>query len=82
MTNEFDVELEKLRKSESQKHLFWNMIYYFNEYLLPYDFILPYENHKDLIFEFDQHRYKKAQKKEITVVASEDDFEAEYKKFL
>ena len=24
--------------------MFWNLIYYFNDYLLPYDFILPYED--------------------------------------
>lgn len=25
---------------------FWNLVYYFNEYLLPFDFILPYESEK------------------------------------
>jgi hypothetical protein len=50
------------------------MVYYFNEYLLPYDFILPYENHKELLFEYDAHRYKKAQRKEINI-CSEKEFE-------
>jgi hypothetical protein len=66
----FDVVLEDLRKNE-QQHLFWNMIYYFNSYLLPYDFILPYENHKELLFEYDAHRYKKAQRKEINFYTEE-----------
>ena len=30
----------------SNKHIFWNMIYYFNDYHLPFEFILPYEDTK------------------------------------
>lgn len=29
---EFDVKLIDLRKSISKQYLFWNMIYFFNEY--------------------------------------------------
>jgi hypothetical protein len=32
---------------ESNKHVFWNLIYYFNDYSLPFDFILPYEDNKE-----------------------------------
>ena len=28
---------------ETNKQVFWNLIYYFNDYVLPFDFILPYE---------------------------------------
>jgi hypothetical protein len=31
-----------LRKNKEQE--FWNLIYYLNEYQLPFEFILPYEN--------------------------------------
>lgn len=39
---------------------FWNLVYYFNEYLLPFEFILPYES--DMLGkEYDG--YKREQKK-------------------
>ena len=41
---DFKVKLDLLRKEEANKLRFWNLIYYFNEYHLPYEFILPYED--------------------------------------
>jgi hypothetical protein len=35
------VELKDLRKN--YENLFWNLVYYLNEYQLPFEFILPYE---------------------------------------
>ena len=35
------VELKDLRKNH--ENLFWNLVYYLNEYQLPFEFILPYE---------------------------------------
>lgn len=40
----FKVNLGKFRSGEDYQPLFWNLIYYFNEYHLPYEFILPYED--------------------------------------
>lgn len=37
-----NLGLDKLRSD--YKQLFWNLIYYFNDYTLPYDFLLPYED--------------------------------------
>ena len=34
--------LRELRKDH--EHLFWNLVYYLNEYQLPFEFILPYES--------------------------------------
>ena len=39
---------------ESNKHVFWNLIYYFNDYLLPFDFILPYEDNKEFDLQYDE----------------------------
>jgi hypothetical protein len=36
------VELKDLRKNH--ENLFWNLVYYLNEYQLPFEFILPYES--------------------------------------
>ncbi len=43
------VKLDWLRGEESKKNneLFWNLVYYFYEYALPFEFILPYEQDKD-----------------------------------
>ena len=44
LTNESDelkISIESLRFN---KQLFWNLVYYFNDYMLPYDFMLPYED--------------------------------------
>ena len=41
---DFHANLIDLRTSFDIKHIFWNLIYYFNEYHLPYEFILPYED--------------------------------------
>ena len=44
------------------KDIFWNLIYYFNEYHLPYEFILPYE---DKTFEKESKDYKKETVKSV-----------------
>jgi len=36
------LPLDYMRVNKEQD--FWNMVYYFNEFNLPFDFILPYEN--------------------------------------
>ena len=36
------MPLEVLRREARDE--FWNLMYYFNEHQLPYDFMLPYEN--------------------------------------
>ena len=36
------VDLKDLRKNH--ENLFWNLVYYLNEYQLPFEFILPYES--------------------------------------
>lgn len=37
------MKLDVVKMRSDNKNLFWNMIYYFNDYFLPFDFILPYE---------------------------------------
>ncbi len=39
------VSQEYLQKHHEQE--LWNMVYYFNEFSLPFDLILPYENDID-----------------------------------
>ena len=41
---DYRVSLVDLRDSHSEesKQRFWNLIYYFNEHHLPYEFMLPY----------------------------------------
>lgn len=50
----FKVNLSEFRTNEFSSCLFWNLIYYFNEYHLPYEFILPYE---DKQFERELKKY-------------------------
>lgn len=38
------MKLDVVKMRSDNKNLFWNMIYYFNDYFLPFDFILPYED--------------------------------------
>ena len=40
--NDLHVDLNDFRSSEKHTEKFWNLIYYFNEYHLPFEFILPY----------------------------------------
>jgi hypothetical protein len=49
------------------------MIYYFNEYQLPYDFILPYYMGKDLCLDLDCARYKKFSRKEVAMTYVDSD---------
>jgi hypothetical protein len=41
-SEDMKLEMEKIR--QFNKHLFWNLVYYFNDYHLPFEFILPYED--------------------------------------
>ena len=50
------------------KDIFWNLIYYFNEYHLPYEFILPYE---DKTFEKESKDYKKETVKSVRLKQSD-----------
>ena len=51
-----------MRTNYEIKDIFWNLIYYFNEYHLPYEFILPYE---DKTFEKESKDYKKETVKSV-----------------
>ena len=61
---DFHADLVDLRTNYDIMDIFWNLIYYFNEYHLPYEFILPYE---DKTFEKDSKKYKYESKKELKV---------------
>ena len=39
-----DMKLDMQQMRASNKQIFWNLVYYFNEYQLPFEFILPYED--------------------------------------
>ena len=39
---ELKVDLNEFRSAANHQQNFWNLIYYFNEYHLPFEFILPY----------------------------------------
>ncbi len=41
-----DLQINMAEMREYNKHLFWNLVYYFNDYHLPFEFILPYEDTK------------------------------------
>ena len=58
------MQLNNLRLGEQGKQRFWNLIYYFNEYHLPYEFILPYECKQ---FERELKRYEQRSKKAVRV---------------
>ena len=61
---DFHADLVDLRTNYEIMDIFWNLIYYFNEYHLPYEFILPYE---DKTFERDSKKYKSETKKDMKV---------------
>ena len=54
--------------------MFWNLIYYFNDYLLPYDFILPYEDTE----EFDKS-YQDLKRNAKKVYFAKDSLDEEIK---
>jgi len=58
------LDLGHLRKDQSNTKRFWNLIYYFNEYHLPFEFILPYE---DKQFERDLKKYESKGKKQVII---------------
>lgn len=61
---------------QSNKHIFWNLIYYFNEYQLPFEFILPYEDTKV----YDQQYYElKKMASQVQVLIQRDDIEEDLK---
>ncbi len=43
---QWKLELSEFRSKAENEESFWNLIYYFNEYRLPYEFILPYKDKK------------------------------------
>ena len=65
---DFHAELVDLRTNFELKDIFWNLIYYFNEYHLPYEFILPYE---DKTFEKESKDYKKETVKSVRLKQSD-----------
>lgn len=62
-------ETESEKNSEEGMPLFWNLIYYFNEYSLPFDLILPYEEDT---FEKEYREYRKQIKKQVTFKKEEE----------
>jgi hypothetical protein len=53
------------------------MIYYFNEYQLPYDFILPYYMGEDIKEDLYCAKYKKFQRKDVAVVTKDSSSDEE-----
>ena len=49
-----DMKIDMRLLREFNKQIFWNMIYYFNEYHLPFEFFLPYEDTKTFDQEYDE----------------------------
>lgn len=49
-----DLKIDVVDIREHNKHIFWNMIYYFNDYQLPFDFILPYEETKEFDLQYEE----------------------------
>ena len=71
----FEAEDLKMNFQEirlNNKHIFWNMIYYFNDYQLPFDFILPYEDSKEFDKEYEE---LKRTSKAVKIIQVKDDIE-------
>jgi hypothetical protein len=49
------IDINNLRTKNKQ--IFWNLIYYFNDYQLPFEFILPYEDTNQ--FDIDYEEFKR-----------------------
>ena len=62
--NDLRVDLNEFRSRKEHTEKFWNLIYYFNEYHLPFEFILPYQNKN-----VDKYlkKYKSKIKKKVTI---------------
>ena len=48
------MKIDVATMREFNKQVFWNMIYYFNDYQLPFDFILPYEDTKSFDEQYEE----------------------------
>lgn len=48
------MKIDVVKMRLDNKNLFWNMIYYFNDYYLPFDFILPYEDTTEFDMGYDE----------------------------
>jgi len=48
------LKIDVNKQRESNKQIFWNMIYYFNDYQLPFDFILPYEDTQEFDEQYEE----------------------------
>ena len=68
------VQLKDLRKNH--ENLFWNLVYYLNEYQLPFEFILPYESNVQQL-KFDS--YKKEIKKQVVKTESSKVWQSSHK---
>jgi len=55
------LPLKFLRREKEQD--FWNLVYYFDDYKLPFEFILPYEN--DVVKQ-DYVAFRQEQRKQVT----------------
>ncbi|CDW84381.1 UNKNOWN [Stylonychia lemnae] len=48
------MKIDMCKMRQENKNLFWNIIYYFNDYSLPFDFILPYEDTSEFDLDYEQ----------------------------
>lgn len=49
-----DLKLEMDRLRQDNKQMFWNLIYYFNDYHLPFEFVLPYEDTREFDRQYEE----------------------------
>ena len=49
-----EMNIDMINMRGANKHIFWNLVYYFNDYHLPFEFILPYENTQAFDHEYDE----------------------------
>ena len=71
LTQRETIDLLELRTSQETQKLFWNLIYYFNEYELCIEFLLPYAQEQELIKstqEIDMEESDKMIKKTVSQI--------------
>ena len=49
-----DMKLEMHKIRQFNKHIFWNLIYYFNDYHLPFEFLLNYEDTRNFDEQYEE----------------------------
>mmetsp|Transcript_41685 Transcript_41685/g.40048 ORF Transcript_41685/g.40048 Transcript_41685/m.40048 type:complete len:103 (+) Transcript_41685:1127-1435(+) len=84
LINEKDLKVD-LKVLRENKRLFWNLIYYFNVFNIPYALILPYFDDRLKDFLFEQNNFgslSKKLKQEMNDIKelNEEDFDEEEKR--